>query len=148
MPLVDARGLVFVAGPERVTELEAWVRGAPPEIRIERIDLDALAALAPAFRGRVAAAWSFPEEGRIDIGSLVAGFTRGARQQGVGLRRSSRVAGLLSERGRVTGVRLAGGGAIGLTLFYNPLGWFLLLLLIPGIASIIVGAAIVGVGDG
>jgi len=35
-----------------------------------------------------------------------------------------------------------------LTLFYNPLGWFLLLLLIPGIASIIIGAAIVGVGNG
>ncbi len=40
---------------------------------------------------------------------------------------------------------LAGAGAIGLTLFYNPMGWIMLILFIPGLASIIFGAAFVGI---
>ena len=40
---------------------------------------------------------------------------------------------------------LTGAGAIGLTLFYNPMGWIMLFLFIPGLASILFGAAFVGV---
>lgn len=43
---------------------------------------------------------------------------------------------------------LAGGGAVGLTLFYNPTGWIMITLFIPALVSILLGAAFVGVDRG
>lgn len=115
VPLVDARGFVLAAGRGRADEVESWLAAVADEApRVERIGRAGLRARVPAFAGDVEGAWSFPEEGRIDIAALVAGFARGARRGGASLRRSARVAELLVEPGggRVVGVRLADGEEI------------------------------------
>ncbi|MBW2231843.1 MAG: FAD-binding oxidoreductase [Deltaproteobacteria bacterium] len=113
VPLVDAKGLVLAAGPERADEIAGWLKavGETP-IRVEALSAARLRALSPAFRAEVAAAWSFPEEGRIDIGALVAGFVRGAQAGGVELCRDREVEELAVEDGRVCGARMRGGEEI------------------------------------
>jgi len=109
VPLVDDRGLVLAAAPEMASELADWVKGHGAQLRSEELSRARLRALAPAFEGETRAAWLFPDEGRIDIAALLAGFTRGAREAGVELRRESAVESLWVEDGRVCGARLVGG---------------------------------------
>lgn len=58
----------------------------------------------------------------------------------------SLVAGRPTWRGAVG--MLAGAGAIGLTLYFNPMGWIMFFLFIPGFASVLLGAALVGIERG
>ena len=113
-PLVDAFGLLLTAGADRAEELAAWVEAMDPAwaSRFESLDADQIRRRAPWFAGDVTRGWWFPEEGRIDIGALVAGFTRGAREGGVGIRRGVRVERLIEEHGRVVGVRCDSGEEI------------------------------------
>lgn len=110
VPLVDARGLLLLAAGERVDEVAGWLKAVGDEaFEVERLSAAGLRARAPAFRGEVAGAWFFPLEGRIDIAALTAGFVRGAREGGVGLRRGAPVESLLLEAGCVRGARLTSG---------------------------------------
>lgn len=109
VPLVDDRGLVLAAAPEMAAELSVWVKGHGAELNVEEISRARLRALAPSFESEIAAAYLFPDEGRIDIAALLAGFTRGARQHGVQIRRQTPVESLLVEDGRVVGARLESG---------------------------------------
>ena len=113
-PLVDAFGLLLAAGPERAEDLASWVSAMEPSeaSHCEPLDADEVLRRAPWFSGDVKQGFWFPEEGRIDIGALVAGFARGARQGGVQIRRGVRVARLLEEHGRVIGARLSSGEEI------------------------------------
>jgi D-arginine dehydrogenase len=109
-PLIDAFGLVLSARGPRADALVSWAETAGDEpCKIEPLSRERLRALAPHFAGEVDAAFWFPEEGRIDIGALVAGFARGVRRGGVAIRRGCRVETLLREGGRVVGVRLDSG---------------------------------------
>ncbi|MDG2334652.1 MAG: FAD-dependent oxidoreductase [Myxococcota bacterium] len=125
VPLIDALGLVLVAAPGREEELRAWVGGLEvPEGHVEELDREGLRAAMPGFEAEVGAAWSFPREGRLDIAAIVAGFTRGARQGGVEIRRGVRVSSLLEEAGRVVGVRLDDGSSVrGETTVLAAGGW-------------------------
>jgi D-arginine dehydrogenase len=109
VPLVDDRGLVLAAAPEMASALSDWVKGHGAALRVEELSQARLSALAPAFEGDVAAAYLFPDEGRIDIAALLEGFTRGARRAGVTLRRECAVESLLTRGGRVIGARLESG---------------------------------------
>ncbi len=113
-PLVDAFGLLLAAGPERAEELASWVSAMEPGVasRCESLEAHEVLLRAPWFAGNVTRGFWFPEEGRIDIGALVAGFARGARQGGVEIRRGVRVERLIEEQGRVIGVRLSSGEEI------------------------------------
>ena len=110
VPLIDALGLVLVASPERADEIQSWVAALDAsESVVEKLRPEELRKMIPGFQARVAAAWSFPEEGRLDIAAMVAGFTGGARRGGVEIRRGARVASLIVEAERVVGVRLDDG---------------------------------------
>jgi D-arginine dehydrogenase len=116
-PLVDAYGLVLAAAPAHAGDLERWAAAVPDEpAKIEPLSPARLRALAPHFAGDVGAALWLPEEGRIDIAALVAGFARGARTGGVTIRRHARVAGLLRAGDRIVGVRLDDGESIHATV--------------------------------
>lgn len=110
-PLVDAFGLLLVAARERSEEIAGWIAAIDGDApcKIDALSPEGVAALAPHFEGDATAAWWLPEEGRIDIGALVAGFARGARQGGATLRRGCAVSGLLERGGRIAGARLASG---------------------------------------
>jgi D-arginine dehydrogenase len=109
VPLVDPRGLVLVAGSEAAAGLRARVETLGPDAKVLEVSPEGLHAMAPAYAGRVAAAFHFPEEGQIDIAALMQGFARGARRGGVDVRTRAAVSELLCEGGRVSGVRLASG---------------------------------------
>jgi len=114
IPLVDAFGLVLVAARERSAEIAGWVDAIDGDApcKIEPLSADRLRELAPGFAGDAARAWWLPEEGRLDIAALVAGFARGARRGGVELRRGCPVEGLIRRGGRVVGARLRSGEEI------------------------------------
>ena len=113
-PLVDAFGLLLVSGPDRAAQLASWVDSVdssqPPAV--ERWEAAEIQRRMPWFSADLEAGWWFPEEGRIDIGALVAGFTRGARSGGVGIRRGAGAARLIEAGGRIVGVQLHSGEEI------------------------------------
>jgi len=110
VPLIDALGLILAASPERTGEIAGWVDDLEdPAAAVELMSSEELKRMVPAFEAPVGAAWSFPEEGRLDIAALVAGYVRGAKIGGVDFRRGSRVGHLLVEDRRVVGVRLEDG---------------------------------------
>jgi len=112
-PLVDVFGLILAATGERASDLAAWAEAVDDEPgKVEPLSRRRMRELAPHFEPPTEGALWFPDEGRIDIGALVAGFVRGARDGGVTIRRAARVASLHLEAGRVAGVRLASGERI------------------------------------
>ncbi len=112
VPLVERTGLVLAATGEAAEALRDWIKGHGASLRHEILSASRLRTLLPAFDGRADVACLFPDEGRIDIAALTAGFAAGARAGGVSIRRGAAVAELLRNGDRIDGARLADGAEI------------------------------------
>jgi glycine/D-amino acid oxidase-like deaminating enzyme len=110
VPLVERTGLLLTADAQGAPELERWFEASGTgEGCGERVEPRVVRELAPHHGAEAAVAFWYPDEGRIDIAALMAGFERGARGAGVAVRTGARVARLLERGGRVRGVRLETG---------------------------------------
>jgi glycine/D-amino acid oxidase-like deaminating enzyme len=105
VPLVDRCGLVLAAREGEEQRLEAW--SGSSGVRAQ--DSSGLASHAPHLSRDFRRGLLVPDEGRIDIEALLAGFARGAERGGVSIQTGARVESLLTERGAVCGVALEGG---------------------------------------
>lgn len=112
VPLIDARGLLLVADADHGDDLAGWLAAVEPDPDCREISPEEFHRQAPFYHGKVSRAFSFPEEGRLDIAALVAGFASGARAAGAEIRCGVGVRRLLQAGGRVTGVELDDGVAV------------------------------------
>lgn len=109
VPLIDPCGLFLVADASHQARLAAWVDAAGPDSGGVEVGPEEFHRQVPFYGGEVDRVFSFPQEGRLDIAALVAGFAQGARAAGVTIRRGVRVKRLSTRGDRVTGVELADG---------------------------------------
>jgi glycine/D-amino acid oxidase-like deaminating enzyme len=107
--LVDPCGVLLTGDASRARELEEWRRALESELAVRTIDAREARELAPHWRGSLDGALWVEDEGRIDVGALLAGYERGARERGVELRTNATVRAIATRGGRVRGVELDQG---------------------------------------
>lgn len=78
-------------------------------IQVERLDGDQVRALEPAVNDQVVGGWLYPQDAHLRPDRFVAGLLAQVRAAGGTVIEQCDVQALLHERGRITGVRLAGG---------------------------------------
>jgi len=111
-PLVDPCGLVLTADAAGADELRAWFGTGGRAAGGQPLEPERVRALVPHLGPSPEAAYAFPAEGRIDVAALMEGLERGARAGGVAIETGAEVTELVARRGRVAGVRLAGGAEL------------------------------------
>lgn len=110
--LLRRTGALFLGTPRRLRPMAELARrcGLPADA----VDGPALAARFPVLAGGDAAhGLLVPDDGVLDVHALVEALARGAREAGATIRTGAEVGEVLEQRGRVAGVRMAGGEAIG-----------------------------------
>jgi glycine/D-amino acid oxidase-like deaminating enzyme len=112
VPLIDPSGLFLVADTSRGATLASWVETAGPDSGSVEVSPEEFHRQVPFYGGEAARVFSFPQEGRLDIAALVAGFAEGSRAAGVTIRRGVPVKRLSTTGDRVTGVELEDGTCI------------------------------------
>ena len=105
VPIVDRCGLVLAAREGEEQKLQAWSGSGS----VRPLDERELSLRAPHLSREFRRGLLVPDEGRIDIKALLAGFASGASRGGVSIETGARVESLLTERGSVVGVALEGG---------------------------------------
>ena len=107
--LVRRCGLVLAAGAGGAGRVASWIDRSPGNFPVEELSPAALGHRAPHYAGEAARAWLFPEEGRLDITSLIEAYASGARDAGATLETGREVRSLTRRGARVTGVELSDG---------------------------------------
>ncbi len=110
--LLDPVGLVVLEGQDLADPPPAWAQDLTAAGLAEPLDAAGLAERAPHFAPRGARAWWLPRAGRVAAHALVQTLVQEAERHGARVETGARVAGLLTEDGRVTGVRLADGAQL------------------------------------
>ena len=108
-PLVERCGLLLTADEGGADELLRWFEAAGPRSGGRRISASRARELAPHVTSDPSVALWYPDEGRIDVAALMAGFERGARRRGVELRTGEAVERLVVRDGTVVGAELSSG---------------------------------------
>jgi glycine oxidase len=109
--LVGVITVAFSAAQRAALEAQvAWQERA--DLRVERLDAAAAAALEPSLSREVFGGVWFPEDARVDPPSLLAALRLAAEQAGVALRAEAFVRRVLIRSGRAAGVVLSDGTTI------------------------------------
>lgn len=107
-PLVDPVGVLLVAedAPGAASLSAQAAQAATPFVELDR---SAARAKAPHLKLEPELALWFPEEGRLRIQALLAGFARGAQAAGAQLHTSAQVARLTRNGEQICGLQLSNG---------------------------------------
>lgn len=109
--LVDSVGVLLVAESEHgVQQLRAQAELAASPF--EELDAEGARAKVPHVRLRPQLSLWFPEEGRLNLPALIAGFTQGARSLGATLHTGRRVARVLTAAHGASGLVLDDGSEL------------------------------------
>lgn len=122
-PILSPRGVVYIAGPEHLDELEAAYQEARARSpNVERVTKDQLLQMLPCLReDAVAAGMSEPDAADIDVHALHQGYLRGLRQRGGAVRTGAEVTGIRRE-GTTWHVTLATGEVVHAKALINAAG--------------------------
>lgn len=110
-PLLEPCGLLLVGSEAQLAALP-WREHAAAGERVQALDAAALRARAPHYAGPATHGLLFPDEGRIEVGPLVAALAEGARRAGARLETGAEVLHLETDPAGLRRVRLADGRAL------------------------------------
>jgi D-arginine dehydrogenase len=107
-PLVDRVGVYLAAGAEHTKTLNAWCDDNP-EAKVERGDASEMYDRVPLLAPGLEAVAYKPDDGVLDVHSILQGFIRGACQAGAELHLGCEFKDLKTRNGHVLGVETSNG---------------------------------------
>ncbi len=107
-PLVDRVGVYLVASAEHAGTLKSWCDDNPGA-GIQQMDTSRVYAQVPVLAPGLTAAAYKPDDGVLDVHSILQGFIRGACHAGAELRLSCEFKELKTRNGQVQGVETSDG---------------------------------------
>jgi len=107
-PLVDKIGVYLAAGGEHTATLNAWCDNNP-DSNVQRGDAAGMYEQVPLLAPGLELVAYKPDDGILDVHSILQGFLRGACHSGTELRLGCEFKGLKTERGRILGVETSEG---------------------------------------